>query len=501
MLDLPRGVHWERSIPFLCPSELESDEPYPTAGAIMSQPNQGTDFDPHDGTMDLIREVFGNEMSYTRRSGHPNARDVRLLRELLDQSIHARSIPNWQEQMSRRLKAVAWRFRVQECFLDAAMVLAQQGLIEPNFRTALKEPMDVSSYRTHPSVHAVETTLRRFDKAWRIVTTRCFPDEYRFRRHLASPYSYTFSWLATVIARSATSTSIDPIIDVLDRSQIFGQLVTLTRPPVYGVQAWQPYAATGVSPSSPPGAPAREWNGSMIRLIDIVYRPVTRFLVDPAAGRYPESDPRARGGRFRGAALNFWLPSTGMGEGDEFVTEIRRYMSDLRHRRQVIKLAFEEWFGEGSWGDDRDAEETLDNFEEAATEGQGAGEEVDDYESEDEEEGQAARAAEMAELQDIRDDAIEPFPPYPFQEEEYDSGSEESVEIVEYVNGVYVPYVPVNRNRTRSEGHVETEAGNIQVNGLVNGIVDGDDGYGDDAVEVEDEDEDEDEHEAIFASH
>lgn len=423
------GKFWKESIHWLCPSELEQDEPFPLAGAIMSQQSPGMDYRPGNDKMDIIKEVLATELSYTRRSGNPNDHDKRLFEELLDENIHSRSDHNWQEQVSRRIKSVGWRIRVQEYFLEAALRLAQQGLIEPDFRAALAKPMDISSFEIHPSIHAVETALRRFPKAWRMVSIRSFPELYRSHRHFASPFAYTFSWLATVIVRSAKTTRLEPILDVLNRSQLFGQLETLS-PPIYGVEAWQRFAETGEE-ALPPGAPARWLDGKSIKLIDIIFEPATKFKVDPNAACYPETDPRVKGGRFRGPALNFWLPATGMGTGDDFVKEMRRYVADLRKRRAMVKIAFEAWFGEGTWGEERDADEALENFVEAATEGCGADEEVEGYESEDEEEGNAARAAQEEENNQVRDDdGIEPFPPFPYEDwemqadDEYSSGEE-----------------------------------------------------------------------------
>lgn len=464
---MPRS--WKESIPFLCLSELEQDTPFPLAGEIMSQPNPGMDYHPGNDKMDLIKEALASELSYTRRSGYPNEPDESLFQDLLDENIHARSDPNWQEQVSRRIKAVAWRIRVQEDFLGAALLLAQQGLIESDFRAALEKPMDVSAFEIHPSIHAVETAFRRFDKAWRMVSIKCFPEDLWSRRHLASPFAYTFSWLATVIVRSAKTTELEPILDVLSRSQLFGQLETLS-PPIYGVEAWQRFAETGV-PCSPPGAPARFLNGKCIKLVDIIFEPATKFIVDPNAGCYPETDPRAKGGRFRGAALNFWLPATGMGEGDDFVKEVRRYVADLKQRRAMVKFAFEAWFGEGRWGEEGNANEALGNFVETATEGRGAGEEVEGYGSEDEEEGNAARAAQEEEKNQVRDDdGIEPFPPFPFDDwedqaeadDEYSSSEEEENTSDEVGNG----YIQNEENETTStEEDTDIEESENEIDG------------------------------------
>lgn len=400
---------WKVSIPFLDPAELEHDEPFPHAAQMMWQQTR-MDFYPSYETMEFIKGVLANEMSYIERSGHSNMADVRLLQELLDQNIDIRSDNNWRHQVSKRLKAVAWRMRVQEHFLQAAIVLAQQGLIEPDFRTALADPIDIAGYETHPSVHAVETALRRFDMSWRILSISCFPEDSRTRRHIATPFPYPFSWLATVIARSAKTTEMEPILDVLKRSGLLGPLSTLA-PPKYTPEAWHKFAATGRTPS-PPGVRARIYNGQQIKLIDVIFPPAEKFDVDPHAGGFTYPDPRIRGGRRRGLALNFWLPA-GMGSGEVFVPKMRKYGKGLWERRAAIKIAFEAWFGEGTWGDDSDAEEAIHNFIETATEGDGADLEFDNSDSEVDSEDEQSDEPYEADTEDNGKNELEPFPPSP----------------------------------------------------------------------------------------
>jgi hypothetical protein len=421
---------WQESIPFLCPSELEQDEPFPHAGEIMWQQNRGMDFTPSSDTMELVKGVLSNELSYIQDSGHPNENDLRLLQELLDENIDNRSVPNWQKQVSRRIKAVAWRFRIQEAFLQAAVVLAQQGLIEPDFKTALTEPIDVAGYDTHPSAHAVETALRRFGKAWRVLCINCFPEEYRFRRHLASPYPYPFSWLSTIIARSAKTNQTEPILKVLERSQLLGPLEELS-PPQYDADAWQRFAATG-RPPSPPGAPARLLDGRGVKLIETVFEPAKEFVIDPKAGEFPPEDPRAQGGRYRNPALNFWLPSAGMGgSGDKFATEVRKYAADLWERRSLMRIAFEAWFGEGKWGSHEDADDAVCNFVEAAMDGYEGDGDVNGYDGDDEEmevtRDEQGDDNDNAENETTDDDSerVEPFPPYPYDDWEFVTDSDD----------------------------------------------------------------------------
>ena len=352
---------------FLCPSELEESDIFIQAADIMWQQIPEALGTPSDETVGLVKAVLKNELAYIQSGDAPDSEDIRLFQELIDENIDRRGVPEWVEQISRRLKAVAWRYRVQEHFFKAALLLAEEGLIEPDFKVALEEPINVSGYRIHPRVQDVKTALRGFGKAWRLLVTPPFKAEGELRRHLASPFPCPFYWLAAIVARSATTTELSPIIKLLKDSKLLGPFEELS-PPLpprpsrreIAIARWNQFASGSIAPL--PCIPAtRNKPLNNPHLIETVLKPQTKIVVDPKAGAFQSIDRRSKGGTRRQPALAFWLPAAGMGKLN-MVISARKYQHRLWERITMVKIAYEAWFGDGKWGPDHEIEDLVTRF-------------------------------------------------------------------------------------------------------------------------------------------
>ena len=104
------------------------------------------------------------------------------------------SVELYRQHLAALLKALAWRFRIQECFYLAMEGLANKDLVDPDL--AFRHPMYFSGLEVDPRVRVIVQVLNSFE----LVQTSCHPDPGEMEGRFNTPVY----WLATVIVRSST---------------------------------------------------------------------------------------------------------------------------------------------------------------------------------------------------------------------------------------------------------------------------------------------------------
>ena len=104
------------------------------------------------------------------------------------------SVEVYRQHLAAIVKALAWRFRIQEYFHLAMESLANKDLVDPDL--AFRHPMYFFGPETDPRVRVIVQVLQSFE----LVQKCCHPDPGEMEGRFGS----AVYWLATVLVRSST---------------------------------------------------------------------------------------------------------------------------------------------------------------------------------------------------------------------------------------------------------------------------------------------------------